>query len=71
MFNEIDHMVADFNRIRREFDPWFEYTDDIVVYIRHCQNYLDLRRIRNDLGLFGQDLTIPYACKYTQELVYR
>lgn len=71
MFNEIDHQVATFNNLRREFDPWYDYSDDHKVWRDNVKIERQLLQIRRDLGLFGQDLTIPVIDRRTATIIYR
>ena len=45
-------------------------SDDSRVYLRYFSTYRELTYLKNDLGLWGQDLTIPVYNPNTYTLEY-
>ena len=65
----VDHQIATFNSLTLEFDPWYQYTDDQMVYIKHAMILNQMLHIKHDLGLFGQALSIPVGDPATGRLI--
>ena len=68
--NEIDHDLERFHKLRRCYDPFWKMSDDSRVYLRYWSTYRELTYLKNDLGLWGQDLTIPVYNPNTYTLEY-
>ena len=59
--NTIDLDLAEFNGLRSQYDPFYRFSDDHSVWRRHNRLRHQMTVIRRQLGLFGQNLTIPVA----------
>ena len=59
--NTIDSDLAQFNGLRSQYDPFDRFSDDQSVWRRHVALRGRMAYIRRQLGLFGQNLTIPVA----------
>jgi len=57
--NEIDKDLQAFQTLRLRYDPFYQMSDDYREYMRFFQMRRDLTYLKNQLGLWGQDLTIP------------
>ena len=68
--NEIDHDLERFHDLRRQYDPFFMMSDDYREYLRYFSMHRELTYMKNDLGLFGQDLAIPVYNPKTYTLEY-
>ena len=68
--NEIEHDLQTFRDLRRRYDPFYELADDYREYLRFFQMRRDLSHLKNQLGLWGQDLTIPVYNPKTYSLEY-
>ena len=68
--NEIDHDLERFHDLRRQYDPFFMMSDDYREYLRYFSMHRELTYMKNDLGLFGQDLTVPVYNPKTYTLEY-
>lgn len=67
--NTIDADLQDFETLRSQYDPWYEFSDDHTVYMRHFKIRRELTYIRARLGLWGQDLTVP-VCDLRGQMRY-
>jgi len=63
-----DQLLAEFNALTMAFDPWYQYTDDHTVYMKHALMLNRMINIRQELGLFGQHLKIPICNPMTGTL---
>ena len=68
--NEIEHDLQTFHALLRRYDPFYELADDYREYLRFFQMRRDLFHLKNRLGLWGQDLTIPVWNPKTFSLEY-
>jgi hypothetical protein len=67
--NSIDSDLQDFETLRAQYDPWYQFTDDHSVWKRHVFIHRELIRLRRELGLWGQELTIP-VCQFDGQMRY-
>lgn len=68
--NEIDKDLQTFQTLRLQYDPFYQMSDDYREYLRFFQMRRDLSHLKNRLGLWGQDLTIPVYNPKTYTLEY-
>ena len=68
--SSIDNDLATFASVRAQYDPWYQFSDDHTVHMRHFKIRRELTYIRARLGLWGQDLTIPVCNSVTGSLEY-
>lgn len=68
--NEIDRDLQEFKALRLRYDPFYQMSDDYREYLRFFQMRRDLSHLKNQLGLWGQDLTIPVYNPKTYSLEY-
>ena len=68
--NMIDQKIAEFNGLRSKYDPFFKMSDDYREYLRYFSMHRELTYMKNELGLFGQDLTVPVYNPKTYLLEY-
>ena len=68
--NAIDHDLERFHALGRQYDPFFMMSDDYREYLRYFSMHRELTYMKNDLGLWGQDLTIPVYNPKTYTLEY-
>jgi len=68
--NEIDKDLQTFQTLRLRYDPFYQMSDDYREYMRFFQMRRDLTYLKNQLGLWGQDLTIPVYNPKTYSLEY-
>jgi len=68
--NEIDRDLQEFKTLRLRYDPFYQMSDDYREYLRFFQMRRDLSHLKNQLGLWGQDLTIPVYNPKTYSLEY-
>jgi len=67
--NEIQRERHEFQKLRRLYDPYYEYSDDHQYWAKHSTIRRKLIEMKKNLGLFGQDLTAP-VCNSNGSLVY-
>ena len=67
--NEIQRERAEFQKLRFQYDPYYEYSDDHQYWAKHSTIRRKLIEMKKNLGLFGQDLTHP-VCNSNGSLVY-
>ena len=67
--NSIDDTLQTFETLRAQYDPWYEFSDDHRVYMRHFGIRRTLTYLRAELGLWGQELTIP-VCGFDGQMRY-
>ena len=68
--NEIDKDLQTFKTLRLRYDPFYQMSDDYREYLRFFQMRRELSYLKNRLGLWGQDLTIPVYNPKTYTLEY-
>lgn len=67
--NSIDDALQTFETLRAQYDPWYQFSDDHTVYLRHHGLRSTMTYLRSELGLWGQELTIP-VCNFHGQLEY-